>query len=90
MSALQLLEKNFQLAQHYASHAFAEQIYAHVLELIEEGHDPSSIRAALKELHMRARGAGQPIQRDAFVEVLDELDAEYSDTAQIAGGISIA
>jgi lactam utilization protein B len=77
MSALQLLEKSAKLDQHLASHVFAERIYEHVQELIAEGHDLASIHDAVRELHRRAREANQAVQRDAFVEVLDELEAEY-------------
>ena len=90
MSALQLLEENAQIDQHLASHAFAERIYEHVQELIAEGHDLASIRDAVRELHRRAREANQTVQRDAFVEVLDELEAEYPSVSADSNGIPAA
>jgi hypothetical protein len=65
--------KNVSLDQHVASHAFAERVY----ELISEGYDLATVRDAVRELHRRAREGNQTVQRDAFVEVLDELEAEY-------------
>jgi lactam utilization protein B len=77
MSALRLLEKSAQLDQHVASQAFAERLYEHVQELIAEGYDLATVHDAVRELHRRAREGNQTVQRDAFVEVLDELEAEY-------------
>lgn len=62
--------------QHVASHARAERIYEHVLELIRLGHDPNEVRTAVRELHRRARENHQVLERDAFVEVLDALADE--------------
>jgi hypothetical protein len=87
MSALQLLEKNARLDQHVASHAFAERVYEHVQDLLTDGYDLPTVRNAVRELHRRAREANQTVQRDAFVEVLDELEAEYLSASTDSDGI---
>jgi hypothetical protein len=89
VDALQLLEESTQLDQHLASHVLAERIYGHVVDLIETGYDPIVVRDAVKELHRRSRAAGQAIPRDAFVEVLDELDAEYPGVSRDSGDVPI-
>jgi hypothetical protein len=89
MSAFQILEKSAQLDQHLTSHVFAERVYEHVQDLIGDGYAPATVRDAVRELRRRAREANQTVQRDAFVEVLDELEAEYPGASADSGGIPV-
>jgi hypothetical protein len=77
MSALELLERATEQNQHAASREMAKRIYAYAMELVNEGHDPQVIYAALDELYHRHRVDGKSIQRDALVEVLDAFEDLY-------------
>jgi hypothetical protein len=77
MSALEALERVTRLDQHLASHDYAERVYGRVLDLLGSGSSSVELRQALLELHRRAYEHGQVVERDAYVEVLDALDAEH-------------
>ena len=77
MIAAEVLEKTLRSEQHALSRALAVRLYAIVEDLLASGADAHAVHEDLVQRFLAYRERGQVIERDALVEVLDEMEESH-------------
>lgn len=77
MIATDVFEKTLRSEQHTLSRTLAIRLYAAVEDLLANGADAHALHEDLMQRFLAYRERGQVIERDALVEVLDEMEEIY-------------
>jgi hypothetical protein len=75
MTLPETLRHAARIQHHRRSHELAEELFALVEDFMKQGYTADSLRVELDALFEEYRSSGHALERDALVEVLDELDA---------------
>ena len=74
MIVTDVFEKTLRSEQHAMSRTLAVRLYAAVEDLIANGANAHALHDDLVQRFLAYRESGQVIERDALVEVLDEME----------------